>query len=46
MTCNGCYRMSEIAIKVINTRKLYNGVYKRKCVKCKGYYIEKGDYKR
>ena len=42
MICNGCYKMSDISVKLVNTRKLYDGVYKRKCAKCTGYYIKKG----
>ena len=47
MKCKTCYKVSEIAIKLINTRDAgYPNADRKKCAKCKGYYIEKGDYKR
>lgn len=45
MKCKSCYPMSEIAIKLINTKKYYEGVYKKKCAQCGLYYIKKGGKK-
>ena len=47
MICDGCYKMSDISVKLVNTRKAgFPNAYRKKCGKCKSYYIEKGDYKR
>ena len=44
--CASCYGLRDVAIKVRNTEKYFNGVYKRQCAVCSGWYVKKGSRKK
>lgn len=45
MDCRSCYPLSQLTVKLINTKKYFNNVNRNKCNKCNKYYITKGERK-